>query len=168
MADEQKPTEQSEEPKPVAPEQQVEAKTEFTPEQLKSHYEQKIAKMDETIKRNFADAEAWRKHQLEQKPLEEQAAQREKEALERAELAERKAAVAEAIIEHGLPKEAIVLLEEVPADKVKAKAEELAKLLAEKRNPTLRPNPLQGGSKDTKLSTADQFASFMESQLSNS
>lgn len=125
---------------------------------------EKIRKMDETIKRNFEDAENWRKHQDSLKSKEEQLAEREAEATKRAESAAKELAIYKAVAKYGLSEQHIDLLDGSDVDAIESKAQKLAALVSESKahDPYPKADPSQGGQGGGKTSNADKFAAQLE------
>lgn len=84
---------------------------------------------------------------------EEKRAATEKAALDRAEAAERRAALAEAAIAHGLTKDDLELLDGVPADQIEARAKKLAERL-KKAAPPDASGREAGGDRGKKKATS--------------
>ncbi|CAM3536443.1 hypothetical protein TSOC111612_01390 [Tsukamurella ocularis] len=95
----------------------------------KAKYEETLAharKHEQRAKDNKTAADELAQIKAAQMSEQEKAEAATKAANERAEAAERRAAIRDAVIDHGLTKDDIELLEDVPADKIADRAKKLA------------------------------------------
>ncbi|MGZ9829954.1 hypothetical protein ACXYTP_23860 [Tsukamurella ocularis] len=113
-------------PEPQGPDQQKATDTEVD---WKAKYEETLAharKHEQRAKDNKTAADELALIKAAQMSEQEKAEAATKAANERAEAAERRAAIRDAVIDHGLTKDDIELLEDVPADKIADRAKKLA------------------------------------------
>lgn len=117
-------------------------------------------------KENKSAAEAWAAYQESQKSVEEKRAEEllalqselEKERAERIRL--------EIATERGISGEALKLLDGSTREEIEAKADALLEIIAtQSTNKTPKPDPSQGKAVTTGGTTADQFASAIDSLL---
>lgn len=120
----------------------------------------RLAKLDETVKRTVTDAKAWQEHQDSLKSREEQLAGQIADADRRAAEAEARLLRADIAREMGITGEFFDLLTASDEDAIRAQATKIAPLI--QKDPFPRPDPSQGSRGAGKSSTADRFASQME------
>ena len=148
----------------VEPVEPSEAVTDFETEN--ATLKEKIRKMDETIKRNFDDAENWRKHQDSLKSEQERTASEIAEAKRVAEESARELAIYKAIAKHQLTEDHAELLQGVDVDQIETRAAKLASLIGDsKPDPFPKADPSMGPKGGGKASAADMFADFASKKL---
>lgn len=122
----------------------------------KAKYEETLAhsrKHETNSKKNAAAAKELEEIKKSRMSDDEKRAAAEKAAIERAEAAERRAALAEAAITHGLDKDDLELLDGVPADQIEARAKKLAERL-KKAAPPDASGREAGGDRGKKKATS--------------
>lgn len=144
------------------------AQTETDDVDYKAKYEETLAhsrKHETRAKENAAAAKELADIKKSRMSDDEKRAAIEKAAVERAEVAERRAALAEAAITHGLSKDDLELLDGVPADKIEDRAKKLAERLKKAAPPDSSGREAGGDRGKKKATTLDgAVASFYSTQ----